>query len=162
MSARKLVVVGNEGLGDERQDLAAAERRRAVVELAVHAPGHAHEQERIERGCLLGKGVEPALRGIEQGVLPEEVFAGISRDAKLREHDHLCSVGARVLNLTHALLDIEVDIRDADLGRAGADLDEPVLHGSSFCRMDRCYRTAKMARARAQRQDVTLRKLFRV
>ena len=128
----ELVVVGDVRLGNESQNLSTAERCGTVVELAVHAPGHAHKNERVTFLSLLCKGVEAALRGIEQGILPEEVLAGVARDAKLGEDYDLGSVCAGIAHLVNALLDIECDVCHPNLGRACGYLDESVLHGSSF------------------------------
>ena len=52
-------------VGDELLDFSGAEGGSAVVELTVHAPRYAYEDEGVKGGRLFGKRVEAALRGIE-------------------------------------------------------------------------------------------------
>ena len=116
-------------LGHHAQDRAGRDDGRAVVELAVHANGNAKEHERVEvRGPLRELG-ETALGSVEQGVLPEEVLAGVARDRELgQHHDDRAVLGAGALRGGHARVHVEGNVRDAHLRRHRRDLDEPVPH----------------------------------
>ena len=125
----ELVVGGDVALGDHAKDRAGGNDGAAVVELCVHAHGHAHQQERVQLRRAGDKVGEAALGGAEQGVLPEEILAGVARDRELgQHHDRGAVLGAGALRRGNARINVEGDVRHADLRRHRRDLDKPVLH----------------------------------
>ena len=127
----ELVVGGNVGLGDNAKDGTVRDERGAVVELAVGAHGHAHEQQRVEARRRGGKVGEAGVGGANERILPEEVLAGVARERELGQDDDdgavlLGSLASRC----HAGFHVEGDVRDANLRRQRRNLDEPVPHPS--------------------------------
>ncbi len=124
----ELVVGGDKPLGHDTQDAAGGEKRRAVVELAAHAQGHAHQDQGIQVCGLGRKGGKALLRTGQQLVLQEEVLAGVARDHELRQHDDL---GPRVVGLLYAVdagLNVVVHVRHADARGARRNRDKTVPH----------------------------------
>ena len=130
----ELVVVGDVGLGDNSEDGAVRDSRRAVVELAARAHGHAHEQQGIKVRRGRGKVGEAGVGGTDEGILPEEVLTGVARERKLGQHD---DGGAVLLGSLarrgHAGRHIEGNVRNPNLRRYRRNLNEPVPHASSLC-----------------------------
>ena len=133
----ELAVGGDVQLGHEAEELAAAQRGGAVVELGGHAHRHAHEHERVNVGRGGGKLGQAVLGGVKQGVLPEEILAGVGRDSELGQHGHL---GARArlaharAGLAHGLgagHDVVVHVGHANRRGKGRHLDETVAHDVS-------------------------------
>ena len=127
----ELVVGGNVALGHHAEDGAGRDGDGAVVELGVDADGHAEKDEGVVAGRPRGDLGETGLGGVEKGVLPEEVLAGVSRDAELRQDDDLgAMLGAGIVDPPEDRLDVEGDVRNPNLGRHGRDRHESILHGS--------------------------------
>ena len=125
----ELVVGGNVGLGHETENHAARGHRGAVVELAARAHGHAHQEERVEARRGLRKVRETGVGGSDEGVLPEEVLAGVAGERELGQHDDDGAVLlGRLARRGNAGLHVEGDVRDPHLRRHRRDLDEPVSH----------------------------------
>ena len=125
----ELVVGGDVTFGHHAEDRAGRDGGAAVVELGVHAHGRAHQQQRVELRRAGGKVGEAALGGVEQGVLPEEVLAGVARNRELgKHHDRGAVLGAGALRCGNARIHVEGNVRDTDLRRHRRDLDKPVPH----------------------------------
>ena len=125
----ELVVGGDVGLGHKAEDHAARDGGGAVVELAARAHGHAHEQQRVEVCRGGGKVGEAGVGGADEGILPEEVLAGVAGERELGKHDDDSAVLLGSLTYRrHAGLHVEGDVRDPHLRRHRRDLDEPVPH----------------------------------
>ena len=105
----------------------------AVVELVVHARRDADQHERVKRRRALGQRPKATLGGIEELILPEEVFASVARDAELGQHHQLGTIGLHgISSLGNTGVDVSVHVGHAHLGRAGGDLDESILHGHAL------------------------------
>ena len=126
----ELPVIGQPGLGYQAQDLPPVNGGRAVVELSV--PGVFHRQaQRGEHIQVLGglqDGGQPLLRAPQQGILEEQVAAGVAGEAQLGQgqHPHPLLIG-----LPHEgenLFGVVAAVGHPDLGRAGGHLDESIAH----------------------------------
>ena len=125
----KLVVGGNVALGHHAKNRAGRDDGAAVVELGVHAHGRTHQKQRVKVRRAGGKISQTALGGIEKGILPEEVLAGVARDRELgKHHDRGAVLGAGALRLDRARIHVEGNVRHAHLRRHRRNLDKPVPH----------------------------------
>ena len=84
----ELAVVGQVGLGDDRQHAAAVDGDGAVVQGIVFAQGCADDEEGEQVGAGLDDGGQGLLDVVEEHVLQEEVVDGVTRDAQFGEDAH--------------------------------------------------------------------------
>ena len=129
----ELPIVGDIGLGHQAQDLPLVDDRRAVVELAVPRIFHRQAQggEHIQVLGGLQHGGQALLRPFQQGVLEEQVAAGVPGEAQLGQgqHPHPLLVG-----LPHEgknLLRIVTAVGHPDLRGAGGHFDKSISHGKA-------------------------------
>ena len=131
----KFTVIGQMGLGHQAQDLSLLYNRRAVIQFVVYPHRHAHGGDHLQiPGGLQHRG-ERLLRPPQQGLLIEQVAAGVARQAQLRQHQHL---DPRLFRLAHhgkGLLGVVVAVRQAQLGRAAGHRDKTVFHGIDLLTM---------------------------
>jgi len=127
----ELVVGGDVALGDHAENGTGRDGDGTIVELGVCANGGPQDDECVILGRAGGDLGDARLGGVEKGILPEEVLAGVARDAELRQDDDLGTVlDAGLVDPTDDRLDVEGDVGHADLGRHCCDRNESVLHGS--------------------------------
>ena len=128
----ELVVGRDVALGHEAKQLAVAHHGRAVEELGGRAHRHAHEREGVQLGRLAHEASKARHGGVEQGVLPEEVLAGVGRERKLGQDDDACALRHRVAGRRHAGLHVVVHVRHANGRRDRRNLHESVSHARSL------------------------------
>ena len=122
-------IVRNVRLGHQTQQLAPAEHRRAVVELAPHPHRHADAGQQIEILCLGHQLLQRALRAPQQCGLQEQIRAGVAREPQLREADHLDALLRRLTHQLGRLCPVPCAVRHPYLRRGRRNLQKSIPHG---------------------------------
>jgi len=84
----ELPVVRQVALGHDPEHLAPVHGHRAVEQPPVEPERRADQQDRPQGPALLHQGFQGPRRGLEQGVLLEQVLVGVGCEAELREERH--------------------------------------------------------------------------
>ena len=135
----ELPIVGQVGFRRHRQYLALLDHHGAVVELPARPDGHPQGGEDLQVPRGLQDGPQSLRRALQQRVLQKQVAAGVSGETQLRQGQNFHALHVGLAHHGENLLRIMAAVRHADLGRAGGDADESVLHSTSllkscFCR----------------------------
>ena len=123
-----LFIGGQMGLGHDTADLAPADDGGAVVELMSDADGQTHHSGHI--GMLPGNKsdlLQTVLHGIPQGILEEQVAAGIAGEGHFGEQNHVCLIPVRFLHHGADILGILLHIAHLH-SRHGTDNTDKVQH----------------------------------
>ncbi len=86
----KFPVIRQAVLWHNAEQMASCDRRRRIVELSSLFPGKPHKKQPVLLPGMKNNLVQDMPGLLHQQILPEEVFAGIARQAKFREHHDLC------------------------------------------------------------------------
>jgi hypothetical protein len=113
-------------LGRDRERAAAVEGDRAVVERAVDGERHADRDREIPGRCLAGQARECVHHAAQQGLMEEEVAAGVGRQPELRADRVLRAPVVRARERAQMSVGIVGRVGDAHLRHAHRDACEPV------------------------------------
>ena len=127
----ELAVAGDMNFGNQPQNFAPVNHRRAVVQPAVPPVPHRQAQggEHVQLCRLLQNAAQGVLRPTEEGLLQKQVPAGVAGDAQLGQGQHLYPLGRRRLHQSDDLPRVVVTVRDLDPRRARRHLYKTVPHG---------------------------------
>ena len=127
----KLRVIGNARLGRQAQQLPLVEYGRAVVQGSLPGHGQAHRAEDIQVLCLLHQaGKAPLCRG-EQGLIPEQVPAGIGGQGQLRKTHGPAAVCRCLLDQLLNPFQVLFHVRYRDSRGGGGNTEKSIFHKRS-------------------------------
>ena len=139
----KFAVVGQAGLGHKAQQPAAADRGGAVVQLAVHRQGQAHQGQQVPRLAGLQHLVQPAEGRLLQSLLEKQVPAGVAGQGKLGEHRQLDLPGGAFPHGLHDPAGVIGAVRHPQRGREGRRFQKTIFHNKThpvpFVYFQRCF-----------------------
>ena len=124
----KFAVIGQVSLGNHTQNSSFLYNHRTIIQFVIYPQRHTYGSDDLQVPGSGQNGGQCLLRGPQQGVLIEQVTAGVPGQAQLRQHQHL---GASLFGLAHqgkGLLRVVVAIRQTQLGRAAGDRDKTIFH----------------------------------
>ena len=124
----ELSVVGQVRLGDDCQDLAPVDHRGAVIELALVPHRQAQGCDHIQVFGGLQNGGQPLLRTPQQGVLQEQIGAGIPRQAQLGQRQHPHPLPGGPPHQGKDLLGVKTAVGYPNFGRTCRHLNKSIAH----------------------------------
>ena len=128
----KFAVIGQMGLGHDAQNLSFLYNYRAVIQFVFLSHRHAQRRDDLQIPGGRQDRVQSLLRAPQQGVLVEQIAAGVARQAQLRQHQH---PDAGLVGLAHhgeGLLRVIVAVGQPQLRRTAGNRDETVFHGNDL------------------------------
>ena len=117
------------GLGDDAEHPTPMHHHRAVVEPPLEGQGSTHDDDRQE---VRGRRPHPfhrGERGVEHGVLEQQVVDRVAGQAQLREDRQRDPLGRALASDAHDRVGVGERIGDRDRHRAGRDAGEPLVVG---------------------------------
>ena len=132
----ELRAAGKVGLGNYSEYFPAAGDDGAVEKPAPEPYGRAEDEDRRQLGGLLQNAGYGGFRVPCQHSLPEQVCAGVARDAELRKGYYASSEAAQFSCKRDRLAGVRPAVSDMDMRHRGRDPDESeILHLKSiFCK----------------------------
>ena len=113
----KLVVIGQMGLGNHAQNPPFLYYNGAIIQFVMDSQGHSHRRHYFQVPRGLQHGFQSLLRLPQEGLLIEEIAAGVARHPQLRQDQDLkdlspiydqASACGRVSNLIKGLLAADI------------------------------------------------------
>ena len=124
----KLAVIGQVGLGDHAQNLSFLYNNRTVIQFVIFPHGHPHGCDDFQGPGSSQNSAQSLLGAPQQGLLVEQIAAGIAGQAQLRHHQYL---GAGLVRLAHhgkGLLGVIVAVSQPQLGCAAGNGYKTIFH----------------------------------
>ena len=116
-------------VGDDAEHPTPMHHHRAVVEPPLEGQGSTHDDDRQE---VRGRRPHPfhrGERGVEHGVLEQQVVDRVAGQAQLREDRQRDPLGRALASDAHDRVGVGERIGDRDRHRAGRDAGEPLVVG---------------------------------
>ena len=124
----EFIIIGDGNLGHQTQNTAPVHSRGHIVKFTAILQGKPHENQRVHIPSLTGNPQKLLLRLQKKRLLPEQIPAGIRRNAKLRQHYNLGPRLAHLLNQLDDSVCIVYAVRHFQVRCSGPDFDKSLLH----------------------------------
>ena len=125
----KLGIIGQIGLGDQSQQLAAHHHRRAVVKRCAAAHRQADEQHCVESGRFFQNMIQRAFCALQQRLGKKEIPAGIPRQPQFRKNNDRSAFIRSAACQRDGLFCVICTVGYAQRGRSRGDAHKTVFHG---------------------------------